>query len=113
MKNYILDIEEFKGLNMEDIITEEIINKSKESADKEFSEYIKLNKDELLVKKAGSDYFIAIYLLIKSNKTSIQSGFKTKLRNIIIDNYGIDNKIQNLDFYLGSCGITAQELAQK
>lgn len=113
MKNYILDIEEFKGLNIEDIITEEIIKRSKESADKEFNEYIKSNKDELLIKKAGSDYFIAVYLLIKSNKSSIQPGFKTKLRDIIIDKYGINNKIQNLDFYIGSCGITAQELAQK
>ena len=113
MKNYILEIEEFKGLETEPIITEEIIKISKESADREFDEYIKSNKDELLIKKAGYDYFIAVYLLIKSNKTSIQPSFKTKLRGVIIDNYGIDNKIQNLDFYLGSCGIIAQELAQK
>lgn len=110
MENYILDLEEFKKIDVDSILKEEIIKTANEIANKEFGAYIKSNNDEGFIKKAGFDYFIAIYLLIKS-KPNVEAGFKTKLRDIIINNYQIDNTIQNLDFYLGSCGIEAQNLA--
>lgn len=108
---YIKNIEEFKELDFDSLINEDIFKLSEETSEKDFKEYIKESKQEDIIKKAGVEYFIAIYLLIKSDSRDIHAGFKSKLKEIVIKNNNIDNEIQNLDFYLGSCGIEAQNLA--
>lgn len=110
---YIRKIEEFKGLDFDSLINEDILMLAEDISDKDFKEYIKESSQKENIRKAGVEYFIAVYLLVKSDNRDIHAGFKSKLKEIIIKNNGIDNEIQNLDFYLGSCGIEAQNLALK
>jgi hypothetical protein len=107
---YILKLEEFKGLDFDSLISEDILKLAEETTEKDFNEYIKESDQENLIKNAGIEYFIAIYLLIKYAQRDIHAGFKSKLKEMVIENNKIDKNIQNLDFYLGSCGIVAQDL---
>lgn len=110
---YIMKIEEFKGIDFDSLINENISKLAEDTSDKDFKEYIKKSNQEDNIKKAGVEYFIAAYLLVKSDSRDIHAGFKSKLKEIVIKNNNIDKETQNLDFYLGSCGIEAQNLALK
>lgn len=109
--NYILETEELKDLDFNSLVSEDILRIAEETSKKNINEYLKDTGNKDAIEKLGIEYFIVIYALLKSGKKDIPSGFKSKLREIIIENNGIDSKTQNLDFYLGSCGIIAQNLA--
>jgi len=110
---YIRNIEEFERLDFDSLINENIFKLAEGTSEKDFGEYIKKSDQEDRIKKAGTEYFISIYLLIKSDSGDIHAGFKSKLKEVVIKNNGIGSEIRNLDFYLGSCGIEAQNLALK
>jgi hypothetical protein len=107
---YLIEIFGDKNINL---ITNDLISNAQDKANNDFSEYIKSNPSEDSIKHAGLHYFLAIYLLIKleNNDSKIN---KEYLKNLVSEKNNIldfRNTLSNFDFYLGSCGIEAQNLA--
>jgi hypothetical protein len=116
---YLLSIDEFKGMDLGSLITPDIILIAKKDVDDNFTEYLKSHELENKIKQAGLHYFITIYLLmiqVETNKIPASAGMKEKFKELVSENNGIQDlrkTLPNFDFYLGACGIEAQNLATK
>lgn len=107
---YLLEIFGDKNINL---ITDDLISYAQNKVNNDFSEYIKSNPSEDGIKYAGLHYFLAIYLQIKSENSDDKIN-KEYLKNLVSEKNNIldfRNTLSNFDFYLGSCGIEAQNLA--
>lgn len=115
--DYILQMNEFKGINIDSIITPDLLSTIQKIVDDNFNEYIKSSNSEKQIKKTGTDYFIIIYLMTIFNilnEINEPAGYKARLKEFITKNNNIGDLLYilpNLDFYIGSCGIEAQKLA--
>jgi len=106
---YLIDI--YKD-SMSNLITKELILYAQNKVNNNFSEYIKSNPLEESIKLAGLQYFVAIYLLIIS-KDKVNTN-KESLKKLVSEKNKVEDlskSLLNFDFYLGSCGIDAQDLA--
>jgi len=103
---------EIFGDNIGNLVTKELVSYALDKVNDNFNEYIKSNPSKEIIKQAGLHYFIAVYLLNKlENKSNINKDDIKKLvseKNKVED---LSKSLLNFDFYIGSCGIEAQNLA--
>lgn len=117
--DYLLEMYDFKEKSLESIITPDLHNIAKKDVDDNFNEYLKSHDKEEQIKQAGLHYFFAIYLMIilgTPKNVDEPAGIKEKLKEFVVEKNGIKDLLHNLDnfdFYIGACGIEAQNLAQK
>lgn len=117
--DYLLDMYDFKGKNLESIITTGLLSIAQKNVDGNFNEYLKSHEKEEQVKQAGLHYFFAIYLMIifgKPKNMDESAGIKEKLKELVVEKNNIKDllhTLDNFDFYIGACGIEAQNLALK
>lgn len=115
--DYLFKIYDLNRKKVDSIIILDLFNKAKKIVDGNFNEYIKSHSQEKQIKQAGLHYFFAIYLMIvfgKPKNIKDNDSVKTSLKKIVSENNNIEDLYQsllNFDFYLGSCGIEAQNLA--
>ncbi len=98
--------------HINDLINDNLISFAQKIVDDNFKEYIKDNSLETDIKRAGLHYFVAIYLLIKSENIDNKIN-KEYLKTLVSEKNNIldfRKILPNYDFYLGSCGIEAQNL---
>lgn len=103
---------EIYGDNINNLVTEGLISCAKDKIDNDFKEYIKTSPLEESIKQTGLHYFIAVYILIKSG--NINNLNKDILKKLVLEKNKVEDlskSLLNFDFYLGSCGIEAQNLA--
>lgn len=114
---YLLDMYDFKDKNVELIITPDLLNIAQKDVKGNFDEYLKSHNQEEQIKQAGLHYFFATYLmniLGKPKNINEPAGVKEKLKELIVERNNIKDlfhTLDNFDFYIGACGIEAQNLA--
>jgi len=117
--DYLLEMYDFKEIALESIITLDLLNIAKKDVGDNFNEYLKSHDQEEQIKQAGLHYFFAIYLMIilgRPKNINEPAGVKEKLKELIIKKNNIKDlfhTLDNFDFYIGACGIEAQNLALK
>jgi Leucine-rich repeat (LRR) protein len=114
--DYLLKIYDLSRVKINSIIVLNLFNKAKTIVDDNFCEYLKNHAQERQIKQAGLHYFFAIYLMILFGlpKDLEPAGVKEKLKELVVEKNNIKDlfhTLDNFDFYLGSCGIEAQNLA--
>ncbi len=116
---YLLDMYDFKGKSLESIITPDLLSFAQKDVRGNFDEYLKSHTQEEQIKQAGLHYFFAVYLMIifeRPKNMDEQTGVKEKLKEFIVEKNDIKelfHTLDNFDFYIGACGIEAQNLAIK
>jgi hypothetical protein len=116
---YLLDMYDFKDKNVELIITPDLLNIAQKDVKGNFDEYLKSYNQEEQIKQAGLHYFFATYLMTilgKPKNINEPAGVKEKLKELIVERNNIKDlfhTLDNFDFYIGACGIEAQNLALK
>lgn len=117
--DYLFKLYDLNRKKIDSIIILDLFNKAKQLVSNNFDEYIKSHSQEKQIKQAGLHYFFVIYLMImfgKSININDNNSVKNTLKKMVSQNNEIDDLFQsllNFDFYLGSCGIEAQNLAIK
>jgi len=104
---------------VESIITPDLLNIAQKDVKGNFDEYLKSHDQEEQIKQAGLHYFFALYLMIifgRPKNMDEPAGVKEKLKEFIVEKNNIKelfHTLDNFDFYIGACGIEAQNLALK
>lgn len=117
--DYLLDMYDFKGKSLESIITPDLLSFAQKDVKGNFDEYLKSHTQEKQIKQAGLHYFFAVYLMIifgVPKNINEPAGVKEKLKELIVEKNNIKDlfhTLNNFDFYIGACGIEAQDLASK
>lgn len=116
--DYLLEMYDFKGIELESIITPDLLSIAQKDIKGNFNEYLKSHELEKQIKQVSLHYFFAIYLMtIFGVPNNIDGPFvKSKLREFITEKNKISylhKNLPNFDFHLGSCGMEAEKLANK
>ena len=115
---YILQLAEFsdeKTKLRSEGISPELLKHAQMIVDKDFKEIIISHPKEKQIKLACLQYFFAIYLLNQINVKN-KVGYKANLKKLVTQHNQVKDlldDLQNFDFYIGGCGMEAQNLCQK